>query len=56
MEKRVQVRDKNYKGIVCVFVGTEDGSVFIEIKEPGVKEKKFVKINKYLSMLNEIAS
>ena len=56
MVERVQVKDKKYKGIVCVFIYKEDGSVYIEIKEPGVKEKKIVKINKYLKILQGIAA
>lgn len=29
MEKKVQGRDKNYRGVVCAFVGTEGFAVFI---------------------------
>jgi len=50
MIERVVVREEGYKGIVCVFIREEDGSVYLETKETG-KEKKIVKINKYLKML-----
>lgn len=48
MARRVEVRDKKYQGIVCALICTENGSLYVEIKDPGVKEKKIVKINKYL--------
>ena len=33
MEQRVEVRDENYNGIVCILILGDDGSIFIEIKE-----------------------
>ncbi|SEV99649.1 hypothetical protein [[Clostridium] fimetarium] len=53
---RVVVREEGYKGIVCVFICEEDGSVYLEIKEPGVKEKKIVKFNKYLKIIERIVA
>lgn len=50
MEKRVEVRDDNYNGIVCIFIFEDDGSIFIEIKESGKRVKKKVQLNKYLEM------
>jgi len=49
MEQRVEVRDEHYKGIVCILILEDDGSVFIEIKESGKREKKKVKLNNYLN-------
>lgn len=48
MEQRVEVRDDNYNGIVCILIFEDDGSIFIEIKESGKRVKKKVKLNKYL--------
>jgi len=54
--ERVIVREEGYKGIVCEFICEEDGTVYLEIKEPGVKEKKVVKFNKYLKIIESIVA
>ena len=56
MVKRLEVRTEEYCGIVCALISSEDGSIYVEIKESGKKTKRIAKINKYLDMLaNEVA-
>lgn len=56
MVNRVEVRTEEYSGIVCALLSSEDGSIYVEIKESGKKTKRVAKINKYLDMLaNKVA-
>jgi hypothetical protein len=56
MVKRVEVRTKEYNGIICALICSEDGSIYVEIKEAGNKTKRVAKINKYLELLtNKVA-
>ena len=49
--KKVNVTSEEYSGKVCELIQEDDGSIFIEIKIPGQKTKRRVKINNFLQEL-----
>ena len=55
MTKRIEVKEEKYRGIVCAFICEDNGAIFLEIKESGVKEKKLVRFNKYLEILKNVS-
>lgn len=55
MSERIEIKEEKYRGIVCAFICEDNGTIFLEIKETGVKEKKLVRFNKYLKILRNIS-